>query len=59
MDDFRGSFCKIEPFPILESVREELENRFIEKSKTLMPTIKNYQNRNHTNYDYFDNDNKN
>lgn len=28
MDDFTGSFCKIDNFPIVNSVREELENSF-------------------------------
>ena len=45
MDDFRGSFCKIEPFPILESVREELENKlnYIGKDKNSIPTIKTFK----------------
>ena len=33
MDDFKGIFCKIEPFPIIESVKEELEANFFSYNK--------------------------
>ncbi len=35
MDDFTGSFCKIDSFPIISSVKDELENNLIPSPKKL------------------------
>ena len=40
MDDFTGGFCKTDSFPIISSVRDELENNFHTASAKKLTILK-------------------